>query len=305
MQEYDAVPRIIWMLWFQGWDSAPQVCLDMLESWRLYNQGWEIRTISRSDFPRLLGKNIARYERIRQSMNLGDKFNLNEEQRLFFGENLIPPASESDLLRLYLLSKYGGVWVDSTNLCRRPLDEWLPAAAANGFFAFFGDRQSPEHNGVPHIISSFLVSSPRHPITVGWLKITIWHWEKPFNDRPDLGYLWVNKLFRKLVSADEGDAEAHWIWNKVPKISCEHGKTGPMWFYSSPEAIAQGARLFELMLAPPTQELQNAVETDHETPMWKLAFREELEANSAYWFICKRTKEQALEHQATLVGKKT
>ena len=71
-----------------------------------------------------------------------------------FGDSLIPPAAESDLLRLYLLNKYGGVWVDSTNLCRRPLDDWLPSAARQGFFAFFPDLQSPEHQGVPHIISS-------------------------------------------------------------------------------------------------------------------------------------------------------
>ena len=71
-----------------------------------------------------------------------------------FGDSLIPPAAESDLLRLYLLNKYGGVWVDSTNLCRRPLNDWLPSAASQGFFAFFPDLQSPEHKGVPHIISS-------------------------------------------------------------------------------------------------------------------------------------------------------
>ena len=71
-----------------------------------------------------------------------------------FGDGLIPPAAESDILRLYLLKKYGGVWVDATNLCRRPLDAWLPSAACEGFFAFFPDLQSPEHKGVPHIISS-------------------------------------------------------------------------------------------------------------------------------------------------------
>jgi len=42
---YAAVPRIIWMLWFQGWGKAPGLCLDMLKTWRVYNPGWEIRTI--------------------------------------------------------------------------------------------------------------------------------------------------------------------------------------------------------------------------------------------------------------------
>jgi len=135
-----------------------------------------------------------------------------------------------------------------------------------------------------------------------------------------LEYLWVNKLFRKLVGPDaDGDPRAQSIWAKVPKISCEHGKKGPMrfwpfvgfimfysisklslsthfhsfsrqgfhklesktkihvvrthsWslpfqnflrqipgFYSGPEALSRGDRLFELMLAPTTAELMEEV----------------------------------------------
>lgn len=37
------------------------------------------------------------------------------------------------------------------------------------------------------------------------------------------------------------------------------------------------------------------VESDRETPMWKLAFREQLEEDSAYWHLLKRTLAQAEE----------
>ncbi|OLP73329.1 hypothetical protein AK812_SmicGene47463, partial [Symbiodinium microadriaticum] len=37
-------------------------------------------------------------------------------ERLRLYQVLIPPASESDLLRLYLLAKYGGAWVDAARL---------------------------------------------------------------------------------------------------------------------------------------------------------------------------------------------
>eukprot|EP00435_Cladocopium_sp_Y103_P004318 s1553_g1.t1 len=292
---YAAVPRIIWMLWFQGWGKAPGLCLDMLKTWHVYNPGWEIRTICREDFPKLLGDFLEEYYHLRQNLNLGDKFGLTSEERKAFGDGLIPPAAESDILRLYLLNKYGGVWVDATNLCRRPLDEWLPSAACEGFFAFFPDLQSPEHKGVPHIISSFIVSCPGHPIVSAWLERTKSHWSKSYHERPDLEYLWVNKLFRKLVGpeADGGDPKAQSIWAKVPKISCEHGKKGPMRFYSGPEALSRGDRLFELMLAPTTAELMEEVEKDRETPMWKLAFREQVEDTSAYWYVLKRTLAQA------------
>ena len=42
---YNAVPRIVWMLWFDGWKNAPALCLDMLKTWRAYNADWQIRTI--------------------------------------------------------------------------------------------------------------------------------------------------------------------------------------------------------------------------------------------------------------------
>eukprot|EP00434_Breviolum_minutum_P040553 symbB.v1.2.036036.t1/scaffold4996.1/size31978/1 len=251
----------------------------------------------RDDFPELLGESLEEYYRLRENMNLGDKLGLSQELRMVFGDSLIPPAAESDLLRLYLLNKYGGAWVDSTNLCRRPLDDWLPSAARQGFFAFFPDLQSPEHQGVPHIISSFIVASPGHPIASAWLARIKAHWSKSYAERPDLEYLWVNKLFRQLVGteAEGGDLQARAIWDKVPKISCEHGKKGPMRFYSGPEALSRGDRLFELMLAPATSELIEEVESDRETPMWKLAFREQLEDDSAYWHLLKRTLAQAEE----------
>ena len=35
-----------------------------------------------------------------------------------------------------MLRQHGGVWADATSFCLRPLDDWLNAAYAAGFFAF-------------------------------------------------------------------------------------------------------------------------------------------------------------------------
>lgn len=42
----------------------------------------------------------------------------------------------SDIVRIKLLSKYGGVWVDSTCMCQKPLDTWIHEYMNSGFFAF-------------------------------------------------------------------------------------------------------------------------------------------------------------------------
>jgi hypothetical protein len=51
-------------------------------------------------------------------------------------ERGLPPQKISNLLRFYLLNRYGGVWADATCYCCRPLDDWLPAVMTSGFFAF-------------------------------------------------------------------------------------------------------------------------------------------------------------------------
>lgn len=42
----------------------------------------------------------------------------------------------SDFIRLGLLEKFGGVWIDATVLCTRPLSEWLEEYYGSKFFAF-------------------------------------------------------------------------------------------------------------------------------------------------------------------------
>ena len=45
---------------------------------------------------------------------------------LFDPTKSITFQSRSDIIRLALLNRYGGVWADSTMLCLEPLDNWLP-----------------------------------------------------------------------------------------------------------------------------------------------------------------------------------
>jgi mannosyltransferase OCH1-like enzyme len=42
----------------------------------------------------------------------------------------------SNLARLSLLRRFGGVWTDATAFCCQPLDSWLEPYAKEGFFAF-------------------------------------------------------------------------------------------------------------------------------------------------------------------------
>lgn len=107
-----SIPKIIWTYWEQGFDHAPPVVQACMTSWQNRNPGWELRVldqVSSRDFTAL------------HSMNCW---------------NALPPEKRSNLLRLDLVTRYGGVWVDATLFCVNGLDNWLPSNPASGFVVF-------------------------------------------------------------------------------------------------------------------------------------------------------------------------
>lgn len=90
--------KIIWFCWLQGINEAPVIvkaCYNSLE--RHLVQGYEIKVINNENWK----------EYVEMPEYIVSKW---EKKR-------IPAALFSDLLRLELLIKYGGTWIDSTVLC--------------------------------------------------------------------------------------------------------------------------------------------------------------------------------------------
>lgn len=107
------IPRKVWMLWFQGVSEAPFVVRKCIDSWVHKNPDWDVIIL--------------------------DSGNINDYVQLDIPEEILQhllPAHQADLIRLALLSKYGGIWTDATTFCVRPLDEWIDDYAASGFFVF-------------------------------------------------------------------------------------------------------------------------------------------------------------------------
>ena len=48
------MPRIVWLLWFQGWDSAPDVARRVRQSWEDLNPGWEVRALDDTTLPKYI-----------------------------------------------------------------------------------------------------------------------------------------------------------------------------------------------------------------------------------------------------------
>ena len=89
--------RIVWFCWLQGLDNAPAIVKACYNSLRTHLSDREIKMIDNGnwqEYVELLEYVIAKWHK-----------------------KQIPSAQFSDLIRVQLLIKYGGTWIDSTVLC--------------------------------------------------------------------------------------------------------------------------------------------------------------------------------------------
>ncbi len=109
------VPKTIWMMWLQGLEQAPPLVKQCYASWKALNPDWKIVFLDETNFREYV-----------------------DDLEIILGDNKgAQIQARSDIIRISLLAKYGGVWIDATCFCRAPLDSWLPEYARSGFFAFY------------------------------------------------------------------------------------------------------------------------------------------------------------------------
>jgi hypothetical protein len=216
-----AVPKVIWSLWLQGWDAAPDLVRACAASWVRLNPRWEFRPLTRAHVAQLLAA--------------GPHAHLLEAG--------IAPAALSDVVRMELLARHGGVWADATTYCLLPLDAWLDPAAASGFFAF--DRPGPDRMLSTWFLASVLAS----PVILRWRDRIRAYWAS--RTAPD-AYFWCHYLFQRVYESDD---EVRRIWDATPKISAD----GPHAFVPYPQSL----------LGPLTEEARSIVELPR-TPLLKL-----------------------------------
>ena len=108
----------IYILWFQGLSQAPEIVQWCVHSWKKYNPDWTIIVL---DYD-----NLHKYVDLRKVMYDKD----------------IELCHLADIVRMILLRDHGGLWVDATSFCNKPLKDWFLPYMVEGFFAF--DRYRPD-----------------------------------------------------------------------------------------------------------------------------------------------------------------
>lgn len=180
--------KTIYIYWGQQFANAPIVVKKCLLSWKKHNCNWTIIELD--------------------DTNLNNYININELIPDISKKNITKTAL-SDVIRIFLLSKYGGLWCDATTFCNKPLDEWLGDYIKTGFWAF-------DKPGADRLVSSwFLYAEKDNYIIKRWHEKTIEYW----NTHNEMHhYFWFHYLFGDLYKTD---AKFRNIWNNTKKLSAD------------------------------------------------------------------------------------
>lgn len=145
-------PKRIWWCWLQGVEKAPDIVKACLASLRKHLPDYEITIIDEANYS--------------QYVNLPDYI---VEKRRMGG---IPAALFSDLLRLELLIKYGGSWIDSTVLCTG-IQEGCKYLEADLFLFQYTKPGSKSFGGISNW---FISAHSNHPLLVSLRDMLYTYW---------------------------------------------------------------------------------------------------------------------------------
>lgn len=177
----------IWVCWLQGEENAPQLVRRCLQSIRQYAGEKEVCVITND--------NISSYIEIPSTI----KRKLQQKKMQY--------ATYSDYIRIALLDKYGGIWIDATVLLTDKIPEEI---SKEPLFCF----QKSVLSQSPLILSSwFLVSNAHNQIIRQTKYLFEQYWE---HENHLCNYYLFHLLFSIVVDYNESNRE---LFRKMPYVN--------------------------------------------------------------------------------------
>jgi mannosyltransferase OCH1-like enzyme len=141
--------KTIWMCWFQGKNhkSIGKLNAVCFRKWQSLNPEWDVRVVDNDS--------IASYAP--EYLDITTECKYKDERG---------KSHHSDLLRLLLLKRYGGVWADASLYPVTKLDDWLEDTINDtGFFSYRFSPRSRQRETVSWFLA---VNNPDHPLISAW-----------------------------------------------------------------------------------------------------------------------------------------
>jgi len=170
-------PKVIWWCWLQGIENAPEIVI------ACYNS---------------LKRNLPEYEiNVIDAENWSEYIELPDYIEKKWEKKQIPPALFSDLLRLELLIKYGGTWIDSTVLCTGNVNENQNDNFLNADLFLF--QYTPEGTTKDISISNWFISAHSNNEVLMTLRDMLFAYWKNYNCTLDY---YIFHLFFAIVAKE-------------------------------------------------------------------------------------------------------
>lgn len=177
----------VWVCWLQGEENAPELVKKCIQSTR--------ENIGDREFILITNENYRNY--IEFPDYILEKFE----------KKIIPYAQFSDLIRISLLAKYGGLWVDATVLCTNKIPNYILDAP----LFVYKEMQLDRTDEAPVVASNWLISAYANSniiIATQRLLFEYWKNEKILNN------YFIFHLFFK-IATEKFEKE----WKEVPAYS--------------------------------------------------------------------------------------
>lgn len=144
------IPNKIWSFWHS--DELPTLVEKCIQSWKIQNPNYEITILNKKNLTEYLPDvDFTKIKHITESVQ-----------------------KYSDMVRLHILSKYGGIWSDATIICLKPYDDWIPKLQEEkncDFIGFYIEKYTlPEYKEYSPIIENWFFACVENAILIkDWL----------------------------------------------------------------------------------------------------------------------------------------
>lgn len=175
----------VWICWLQGMENAPKIVQDCYESVCYWMKGWDITVITADN----MNQYVAFPDYIIKKWKAG----------------IISNTHLSDLLRLELLIRYGGLWLDSTTYMTGTLPSYI---VNSNFFVYRNGWMDMEMINM----GSWLMYSKytNNDLLIKTQKLVYKYWNKYSYMK---NYFILHMFFRMVTDANPEE------WNQVPYIN--------------------------------------------------------------------------------------
>lgn len=175
----------IFQCWWQGVKNAPPVVRKCIQSVEKFKGGRKHIIITKDNFESFVKLPDYILEK--------------------YKKGIISVTHLSDILRVCLLEKYGGFWVDATCLFSKPLPKWIEK---NPFFMF----QSDGPFLWTRIQNCFIYSKANYSLIAEWKLLLFKFWKY---ENCAYNYFFAHILFCALVDKNKSAAN---LYKRMPKV---------------------------------------------------------------------------------------